>query len=353
MKLLVTGFYALAGAATLAVPTIAAEPIYTLEKAVALPSSDSDWDYIKLEPHGSRLFIARRKDGLTVYDTKTHKVVGQIENSIGANGPLILPQFNRGYVAMTDGSLLSFDLKSLKVIERIPLAKDGGLNGVVYDPASKHIHAVVGSRPAESAWFTLDAASGKLLSSKVFPFKKMDDPAPDGRGHLFAPARYDKILMQLDSATLAEQARWNVDCEQVVAVEYQAHTDRLLIGCRGDKPVFLALDAKSGKEIARVPIGKGIDGMAVDEKRHRIVTTNGGDSSMTVIEQADADHYSLLGNIQTRPQARVMQIDEASGRVFTVTADATFAAPDTKGVAAPTFHKDSFTVLTYKPSGTH
>ncbi len=330
----------------------AADPLYTVEKAVVLPSSDSDWDYIKLEPHGTRLFIARRKDGLTVYDVKSHKVVGQVANSVGANGPLLLPQFNRGYVAMTDGSLLSFELKSLKVIARIPLAKDGGLNGVVYDPASKHIHAVVGSRAAESAWYTLDAATGKLLSTKVFPFRKMDDPAPDGKGHLFAPARYDNILMQLDSSTLAEQARWNVDCEQVVAVEYQAHSDRILIGCRGDKPVFLALDAKTGRELARVPIGKGIDGMGVDEKRHRIVTTNGGDSTMTVIQQEGPDSYRLLGNIQTRPQARVMQIDETDGRVFTVTADATYPAPDAKGATVPSFHPNSFVVLTYKPAST-
>ena len=330
-------------------PVAAAEPLYTLEQAVVLPSTDSDWDYIRLEPQGSRLFIARRKDGLTVYDTRTHKVVGQIENSIGANGPLLLPQYNRGYVAMTDGSLLSFELDSLKVIERLPLATDGGLNGVVYDAATKNIHAVVGARTAQSAWFTLDAASGELLSTKVFPFKKMDDPAPDGKGHLFAPARYDKILMKLDSRTLEEQARWDVDCDQVVTVEYQATTGRILIGCRGDKPVFIALDAMTGAEVGRVPIGKGIDGMAVDEARHRIITTNGGDSSMSVIDQSGPDSYRLLGNIQTRPQARVMQIDERSGRVFTVTADATFTAPDDKGVATPTFHPDSFTVLTYKP----
>lgn len=340
---------AFVGAALVAGPAIAGDPIYTLEKAVTLPSSDSDWDYIKLEPHGSRLFIARRKDGLTVYDTRTHKVVGQVKNSVGANGPLLLPQFNRGYAAMTDGSLLSFELKSLKVIDRLPLAKDGGLNGVVYDAATKRIHAVVGSRSAVSSWFTLDAASGKLLSEKVFPFKKMDDPSPDGKGNLYAPARYDKILMKLDSGTLAEQARWNIDCEQVVAVEYQAHTDRVLIGCRGDKPVFIALDPNTGAEVARVPIGKGIDGMAVDEARHRIVTTNGADSSMTVIEQAGPNSYRLLGNVQTRPQVRVMQLDEATGRVFTVTADATFSAPDSKGAVTPTFHPNSFVVLTYKP----
>ncbi|NWM49709.1 hypothetical protein, partial [Escherichia coli] len=89
--------------------------------------------------------------------------------------------YNRGYVAMTDGSLLSFDLKTLAVIERIRLAEDGGLNGVVHDPATKRIHAVVSARQTESAWFTLDAATGRPLGKTVFPFRKMDDPSPDGK----------------------------------------------------------------------------------------------------------------------------------------------------------------------------
>ncbi|HEX8300827.1 hypothetical protein [Sphingomonas sp.] len=340
-------FLMLAGVALLAADK---EPLYTLESAVTVPSTDTDWDYIRLEPGGTRLFIARRKDGLSVYDVATRKMVGQVADSTGANGPLLLPQYDRGYVAMTDGTLLSFRLKSLEVIERIHLAEDGGLNGVVYDPSTKRIYAVVGARTAQSSWFVLDAATGKRIESRTFPFPKMDDPSPDGKGSLFAPARYDKLLLKLDSRTLGEQARWKVGCEQVVAVEYQASTNRVLIGCRGDKPVFLALDAATGTEVARIPIGKGIDGMAIDEKRHRIVTSNGGDASLTVIEQLGPDRYRLLGNVQTRPQARVMAIDEESGRLFTVTADATFGAPGADGtVPAPLFHANSFTVLSYRP----
>jgi hypothetical protein len=338
-------------AIALARPAAAADPIYTIEDATTLPSTDTDWDYIRLEPGTSRLFIARRKDGLSVFDIDTRKLVGQVANSIGANGPLLLPQFDRGYVAMTDGSLLIFELKSLKLIERRQLASDGGLNGVVYDPATKRVFAIVGARTAQSAWYVLDAATGKALAGQVFPFRKMDDPSPDGKGHLFAPARYDNLLLKLDAATLAEQARWKIGCEQVVAVEYHAASDRILIGCRGDKPVFLAIDPATGAEVARLPIGKGIDGMGIDEARHRIVTTNGGDASLTVIEQQDPDSYRLLGNVQTRPQARVMAIDEADGRIHTVTADATFAAPGADGIVPPpTFHPDSFTVLTYKPA---
>lgn len=333
-----------------AVPAMGGEPLYTLESATVLPSSDTDWDYLKLEPGRARLFIARRKDGLTVFDVDSKRVLATVANTAGANGPLLLPAINRGHVVTTDGAIVTFELRSLKVIARTQLASDGGLNTLTYDPSSNRLQAIVGVRTAESTWFTLDPLTGQLLGRKVFPFKKMDEPAPDGKGSLFASARYDNILLKLDSRTLEETARWNIACTQIVAVEYQQHTDRLLIGCRGDKPVFIALDATTGRQVASIPIGKGIDGMAVDEKRGRIVTSNGGDSSLTVIKQDGPDSYRLLGNVQTRPQARTMQIDQRSGKLYVVTADMTAPGAGADGKASPPyFHPGSFTVLTYKP----
>lgn len=341
----------LAAAAAAAAPARAEdELLYTLDSATVLPGVGSDWDYMKMESGGPRLFIARRRDGLTVFDVDSRKVIATVANSVGANGPLLLPQYKRGYVVTTDGDLLSFDLDTLAVIERVKLAEDGGLNTISFDPSTKRLIAVVGQRPSQSTWFTLDPETGKLLGKKSFPFTKMDEPAADGKGHLFAPARYDNILLRLDSRTLEETARWPVACTQVVAVEYQAHTDRLLIGCRGDKPLFIALDAATGRQIAAIPIGKGIDGMAVDEVRGRIFTSNGADATLTVIKQDGPDGYRLLGNVQTRPQARIMQIDGRTGNLHLVTSGATTPAPGADGTARPPlFHPDSFTVLTYKP----
>lgn len=322
--------------------------LYTLEATATLPSTDSGWDYIKMEPNGSRLFMARDKDGLTVFDVDKNKAIVTVDNSVGANGPLLLPQHNRGYVAMTDGSLLSFELKSLKALERLQLAADGGLNSAVYDPESRRVHAIVSTRPAESTWFTLDAASGKLLGKTVFPFRKMDDPAFDGQGAMFAPARRDQLILKLDAKTLTEKARWSVDCT-VSKVRYQAHTRRILAACSGENPLFLAVDADTGRTVARIPIGKGMDGFVIDEKRHRIVTSNGDDGTLTVIAQRGADDYELLGTVSTRTGARMMHIDERTGRLLLVTADYTLGKPDADGVALETYHPNTFVVLTYKP----
>lgn len=341
---------AAAAAAFGAVPALADGPLYTLDNETALPSSDTDWDYSKLEPGGSRLFMARRKDGLVVYDVDSRRQIAVIENSVGANGPLLLPAHGRGYVAMTDGSLLSFDLKTLKTIDRVQLARDGGLNGAMYDAATGQVIVVTGQRPRTSTWYRIDPATGRLLGTREFPFTKMDDPASDGRGSLFAPARYDNVILKLDAKTLEEKARWTVgDCIQPTAVEYQAHGNRLLVGCRGDKPVFLAIDADSGRIVATVSIGRGIDGLAVDERRHRILTSNGTDASLSVIQQDGADRYRLLGNVMTRPNAKIMQIDERDGRLFIVTADHSLIADDKGGAPIPYYHPGRFVVLTYAP----
>lgn len=326
----------------------AAGLLYTLESSVTLPSTDTGWDYIKMEPKTNRLFMARDKDGLTLFDVDAGKAVSTIGNSTGANGPLLLPQYNRGYVAMTDGSFLSFDLKTLKPIDRLKLDSNGGINSAIHDPLTKQVHAIVGTRPKESTWYTLDAATGKLLKTTTFPFRKMDDPATDGKGRLFAPARRDGLILTLDSKTLQEKARWTAPCN-VSKVRFQASTNRILAACGGDKPMFFAVNPDTGAVVAQVPIGRGIDGFGIDEQRKRIVTSNGTDGTLTVIGQGGPDSYALLGTVSTSLGARMMTMDERNGKLYVVNATYTESAPDASGSTNETYHPNSFVVMTFKP----
>jgi len=322
--------------------------LYQQTARVTLPSSNTWWDYIKMQPDSSRLFMARVADGLTVFDVDTNKVITTVENSIGANGPLLLPEYGRGYVAMTDGSLLSVDLSTLKPIERLPLADDGGLNSAIYDPVTKRVYAITGTREEESTWFSLDAATGKLLGKKVFPFRKMDDPATDGKGTLFAPARYDNLIMKLRSDTLEEYDRWAVSCN-VKKIYYQAHSDRIFGACSDEKPTFFVLDAKTGQEIASIEIGKGLDAMVIDEKRHRIITSN-WEGNLSVIQQDGPNDFKLAGTVNTSEGSRMMHIDQRTGRLFVVNADYTIVPIDTaSGDTKKTYHPNSFSVTTYVP----
>lgn len=322
-----------------------AEPLpYRMTGSVTLPSTDTGWDYVKFEPGSARLFMARLKDGLTVYDVDRSRAVATLPNSEGANGPVLLPQLDRGYVAMDDGSLLSFHLRTLKPIARTRLAVDGGLNSGTFDPATGQLHIITGTRAAESTWFSIDAASGKLIRTTRFPFRKMDDPAADGQGNLYAPARMDGIVLKLDSRTLREQARWDVGCN-VSKMKYLKDSKRLLGACVGDRPSVFVLDPASGKVTARVTIGKGLDALVIDDARKRIVSSN-GEGSMTVIAHDGPDALRLIATVRTRPGARMMDIDHRTGRLYLVSADSTEFA-DAPGVNR--YHPDSFRVETWQP----
>lgn len=329
-----------------AVAQEAPEPPYVMTRSVMLPSTDTDWDYVKFQPESARLFMARLKDGLTVFDVDRGRTVATVANSIGANGPILLPQYHRGYTAMSDGSLLSFDLRTLKVIARTKLASDGGLNSGSLDPATGRLQVITGTRPAESTWFTIDAASGRLLATTRFPFRKMDDPAADGRGNLYAPARMDGIVLKLDSSTLKEQARWDVGCN--VSKMKWLPEGRLLGACTGDKPSAFLLDPKSGKITARVPIGKGIDALVIDHQRGRVVAST-YDGGLTVIQRVGADQLRVAATVRTQFGARMMDIDHRTGRLYLVNADST-DFPTSDGKSVTRYHANSFRVETWQPN---
>jgi DNA-binding beta-propeller fold protein YncE len=321
---------------------------YRLESATVLPSTNTDWDYLAFDAARSYLFIARRGDGLTVFDVRTNKVVTNVPGTQGANGILLLPQFDRAYVVNTDGTMTTIALSTLTLLKWEQLDQ-AGLNGIIYEPTTQQMHVITGLRPKTSSYLTLDARTGKLLRRTEFDSTKMDTPASDEEGAIYAPMRDKNVLMKLSAKDLSIEQTWPLaPCEQPVAVEYDKASKRIFIGCRGEKPVFIAVDPNTGKVVASLPIGRGVDGMTFDHDKHLITTSNGVDANLVVIKQHSPDKYELVESVGTRPMARVLAMDPATKKLFTVTAGFTWP-PAAPGKPAPpaSFHPDSFTVLTY------
>ena len=314
-----------------------------------LPSTDTGWNYLSIDPASGRLFIARRADGLLAWDTKAMKGV-TVENSVGANDAILVPSLGRAYVAMTDGSVLTFDTSTLKPIARTD-AGAGPLDNGFYEPTQNHVHIIAAAEGDKTNWVTIDALTGSVLGKTAFNSRQMETPATDGTGRIFAPLRDKALLQQVDAKDLSLQKTWKLgDCTVPVAVRWDAVSGRVLIGCRGDKPVFVALNPETGV-VATVPIGRGVDGLAIDPKRHLIVTANGEDGTFSVIRQDGPDTYVLVETISTRPMAKDVVMDPSSGRLFTATATFTRPTPGADGKAKPLFfHPDSFTVLSFHPN---
>src|SRR5258706_12602713 len=92
-----------------------------LQSAVTLKGAAPSWDSRTSGPARSFLFLGRRKEGVTVLDTATGKVVGKVERSEGANVAALAPDLNRGYTANGDGTTTIFDLATFRAIDRVKL----------------------------------------------------------------------------------------------------------------------------------------------------------------------------------------------------------------------------------------
>src|SRR5437868_14997664 len=92
---------------------------------------DGTWDYIIPDPPNHRLFIARQTR-LMVVDEDTGKLLGEVTGIKGAHGTAIADATGHGFATSgTDESVVIFDLKTFKVLDRIHTAED--TDAIIYD----------------------------------------------------------------------------------------------------------------------------------------------------------------------------------------------------------------------------
>jgi len=80
------------------------------------------------------------------------------------------------------------------------------------------------------------------------------------------------------------------------------------------------LDSVTGKKVADVPIGAGVDGVAFDPSR-QLVLASCGEGVLTVIHEDTPDKYTVVENATTQRGGRTIALDEESGTVFIPTAE--------------------------------
>lgn len=341
----------LAGACVLGLAVADAAPFYRLESALTIPSASlPNWDYLTFDSSRDVLYIARRDDGVLIYDAKQKKLTGVIENTKGGNATTLVPEFDRGYVTNTDGSLTIFQLSTLKSLERVKHGDDA--DNAFYDPVTKQLIVTMGD--SKRAAF-VDAKTGKLNGYLAIDSEKLEGTAADGKGNYFMALRDRDKVVRIDARARKITAEWPVTGYVLPnGLAFDAKANRIFVSTRGTNPSLLVLDASNGRIVAHPAIGAGNDNIAFDPGAKKIYSANGFDGTLVIIDQIDADTYKLAEAATTRPYARTMAVDFKTKTVYLVTAEGTAdPAKPIKTSIAPfypnTYFKDTFTLLTYKP----
>jgi hypothetical protein len=125
-------------------------------------------------------------------------------------------------------------------------------------------------------------------------------------------------LVAIDSAKSAVSGRWPLaPCEEPSGMAIDRAHNRLFVGC--SNRLMAVVDAPSGRVVATVPIGAGVDANGFDPGTGLAFSAN-GEGSLTVAREESPGKYAAA-SVPTQRGARTMALDEKTHRIFLVTAD--------------------------------
>jgi hypothetical protein len=275
---------------------------------------DGGWDYLTFDGATRRLYVTR-STRVTVLDPDSGKVVGEIPNLSGVHGVALAPDLGRGFISNGRADKVTvFDLKSLKVLSEL---KSTGQNpdAILYDPASRRVFAFNGRSGNATVY---DAASGQVAATIPLGGKP-EFATSDRKGMVFVNIEDKNEVVGLDAAKLTLAKRWPLaGCEEPSGMAIDTAHRRLIIGCGNE--TALVVDSESGRIVAKLPIGKGVDANGFDPGTG-LAFASCGDGTLTVIHEDSPDHWTVVGKAATKQGARTMAVDEKTHDVFLATAD--------------------------------
>ena len=314
---------------------------YHLVKTIKV-GGDGFWDCLAFDSATRRLFISRGTKVMVV-DVDAGKVVGEIPDTPGVHGIALPAGSGNGFTTNGQaGNVSIFDSKTLQVVGHADAGKNP--DAIVYDPATKRIFAMNGRGNDATA---IDVATGKAAGTVALGGAP-EFAVSDGAGHVYVNLEDKSQVQQIDSRNLVVTATWPLaPCEGPSGLAIDEAHHRLFSACHNK--LMAILDADSGKVIATVPIGAGVDGAEFDPGTGFAFASNGQSATLSVVHEDAPDKFTAIDDVPTQMGARTMTIDPKTHQVFLVTAQFTPPpAPTAENPRPrPGIVPDSFVVLVY------
>ena len=274
---------------------------------------EGGWDLYGLDTAAQQLYISRGTR-VQVVDCKKNSLVGEIPNTNGVHGIAIAPFAGKGFTSNgKDSSVTVFDLKTLKqlAIVKVQASKP---DAILFEPTSKRIFVFNGGSNNAVA---INAVNNAVIGAVSFEGKP-ELAVADEKGHLFVNLEDKSLVVAFDAATLKILHTWPLaPGKEPTGLSIDRKNHRLFSACGNN--LMIVLDSDSGKVIAQLPIGSGVDGAGFDPSANFAFSSN-GEGTLTIVREESPLKFGVLENVPTRRGARTMALDEKTHRIYMVSA---------------------------------
>jgi DNA-binding beta-propeller fold protein YncE len=266
---------------------------------------DGGTDYLTAEPGTGRVFVSRATH-VMVIDGLTGKVIGDIPDTPHTHGIALAPKSDHGFITNGgDSTVTMFDLKTLAVIKKIPL-KTGGMDGIMYDDFANRVILTNHSRPIGTV-IALDPATGDSVAAVQLEDNGPEGAANDGAGKLFVNLEGKSMMQVIDTKTWKSLATWSLaPCDGPTGIAYDRRGNRVFSGCG---KTSIVVDPSSGKIVATINNGDGVDALGYDPTEKLFYIPAGRDSNVTIVREDSPDKYTVVATVKTMTGAKTIAVD--------------------------------------------
>lgn len=295
-------------------------------------------DYLTADPATGRVFVSRGTHVMVV-DGVSGKVIGDIPDTPRTHGIAFATKWNHGFTTNGgDSTLTMFDLKTLAVIKKIHAGIDG-LDGIMYDPATDRILSINHSHP-DGTVVVVDPNAGTVVSTVTLTGKAPEGGVSDGKGRIFVNLEDKNAIDVIDTKTWKVVATWPIaPCDGPTGIAMDHASNRIFAGC---SKTSVVVDASSGKVVAQLANGNGVDALGWDQAQKLIYIPAGRDGNVTVIHEDSPDKYTVVGTVATQPGAKTIAVDDVHHVAYEFTPEygplppgTPAPAPGTRGPRGP------------------
>jgi DNA-binding beta-propeller fold protein YncE len=293
-------------------------PPLKLVQTIKLPADiKGNFDHFGVDLKGHRLFATPEfYKSVLVFDLHSGKLIHTIGGIGKPHAILYREDLNRIYVTDgVDGDVKIFDGSSYKLISSVKLLEDS--DSIGYDPATKYLYIDNGGGDVHETYSMLsvvDTTAGKKLADIKIDGDTLEAMALETSSpRMYVNNRAKNQVDVVDRGTRQLIASWPITKGKInVAMALDEANHRLFVACRSGE--IVVLDTQSGKEIAALPITKGVDDLVFDPASKRIYAACDGEVNVYV--EKDPDNYNLLGKVASGPVGKTGRLVPEIHRYF-------------------------------------